>query len=100
MSEKFLGTLRAPGEQATFAGVLRDSHRRARARAASPYFPFYARGCTWAIAETKGFNAQNKASRKYGHYAVNHDHAFKFVPAELRQMMAGPGCWRLAALGA
>jgi hypothetical protein len=43
--------------------------------------------------EAKGFNAPNKASRKYEHYAVNHDHAFKFVPAELRQMMAGPGCW-------
>lgn len=37
--------------------------------AASPYFPFYVRGCTWVIAETKGFNAPNKASRKYGHYA-------------------------------
>jgi hypothetical protein len=49
-----------------------------------------------AIAESKGFNALNKASRKYRYYAVNHDHTFKFAPAELRQMMAvsgaGPGC--------
>jgi hypothetical protein len=55
---------------------------------------FIARASLVAIAESKGFNAPNKASRKYGHYAVNH-HTLKFAPAELRQIMAvsgaGPG---------
>ena len=54
---------------------------------------FHSRGGIRGIVESKGFNALNKASQKYGHYPVTHDHTFKFALAELSQMRSCSYRW-------